>query len=42
MKMDEPYSHAECVLLLAHLLISKVEEGWLMIMEDVPQCEKMT
>jgi hypothetical protein len=26
---------------LAHLLISKVEEGWLMIMENVPQNEKI-
>jgi hypothetical protein len=27
---------------LAHLPIDKVEEGWLMIMESVPQNEKLT
>jgi hypothetical protein len=27
---------------LAYLLVVKVEEGWLMIMENVPQSEKLT
>jgi adenylosuccinate synthase len=27
---------------LAHQLFNKVEEGWLMIMENVPQNEKLT
>jgi hypothetical protein len=30
------------VLLLAHLPIDKVEEGWLMIMESVPYNDKLT
>jgi hypothetical protein len=27
---------------LAHLLVDKVEEGWLMVVDSVPQNEKIT
>ena len=39
--MNKSDSHAECAALV-YLPIRKAEEGWLMVMENVAQNEKLT
>ena len=42
MEMKKSDSHAECVAALAHRPVSKTEELWTMILENVQQKEKLT
>ena len=42
MEMKKSDSHAECVTALAHRPISKAEEVWPIIVENVQQKEKLS